>query len=224
MNRTELINLLLHKIGYKKKYLEIGLNNPNDNYFNVQCAYKECVDPYTYIECDYSDADTSFDREYVKEHVLTYQMTSDDFFRQNTKKYDVIFIDGLHIAEQVVRDIQNSLVCLNENGYIIVHDCLPICEEHQLEDRQSVTWNGSTWKALPNLSMIDGVTFRIVEMDEGCAIIQKYKDDLDFSKYKASDLEYNEVFTNNRIRNSILHVISPYEFLEIYECVINQNI
>lgn len=212
MHRSELINHLIWKVGYNKAYLEIGLDNPENNYFKIQCANKESVDPYLNLEID-----QNFDIEYAKEKVLTYKMTSDDFFIQNTKKYDVIFIDGLHKGVQVVKDIQNSLNYLNPGGYVIVHDCLPINEESQTEERgTAVHWNGSVWKAIPNLSMIDGISFRVVDTDEGCAIIQKYKNNLDFSKYKVSDLQYNEVFNNIKIRNSILHVISQDEFFEIY--------
>ena len=33
------------------------------------------------------------------------KITSDDFFKQNKNKYDCVFIDGLHIYDQVKRDI-----------------------------------------------------------------------------------------------------------------------
>ena len=57
-------------------------------------------------------------------------MTSDEFFdflRTNEfdRKYDVIFIDGLHKSYQVKKDILNSLQFLNPKGYIVLHDCNP---------------------------------------------------------------------------------------------------
>ncbi len=37
-------------------------------------------------------------------------MTSDDFFRQyQGPPFDLIFIDGLHLSEQVLTDVRNSL-------------------------------------------------------------------------------------------------------------------
>jgi hypothetical protein len=42
-------------------------------------------------------------------------MTSDEFFEINKSTYDIIFIDGLHIDEQVERDIINGLKILNLN-------------------------------------------------------------------------------------------------------------
>ncbi len=41
-------------------------------------------------------------------------MTSDDFFRQyQGPLFDLIFIDGLHLSEQVLTDIRNSLQWLS---------------------------------------------------------------------------------------------------------------
>ncbi len=56
---------------------------------------------------------------------INYEMTSNEFFaleKIQNKKYDVIFIDGLHETTQVDIDIQNSLKHLNEGGFILLHD------------------------------------------------------------------------------------------------------
>ena len=45
MNRTEIINRLIEKSNYKN-YLEIGLDNPDNNYNHIVCENKECVDPF----------------------------------------------------------------------------------------------------------------------------------------------------------------------------------
>ena len=55
----------------------------------------------------------------------THRKTSDDFFIDNTKNFDVIFIDGLHTYEQCQRDCINSLKFLNPRGVILFHDFLP---------------------------------------------------------------------------------------------------
>ena len=55
-----------------------------DGFFPNQC-YKISVDP-----------------EKNSEH-LTHEMTSDEFFEQNTDKFDVIFIDGLHHSDRSIR-------------------------------------------------------------------------------------------------------------------------
>ena len=144
-------------------------------------------------------------------------MTSDDFFAQCNKKYDLIFIDGLHIADQVRRDIINAYNHLNEGGFIIIHDCLPPFEARQFEDNyedmvnRGLGWNGSTWKALPNLDKA-GLDFQVLDIDEGCGII-KYDGPKDFSNYTVTDLSYNDVFLDTDVRNKIMHVKSIQEFL-----------
>ena len=54
-----------------------------------------------------------------------YQMTTDEFFEQNTEKFDIIFIDAWHRFDQVKIDFENSLKCLEERGIIFFHDTDP---------------------------------------------------------------------------------------------------
>ena len=96
MNRTEIINRLIEKNNYKN-YLEIGLDNPDNNYNHIVCDDNECVDPF--FEYDHNngfDVNISNFEDIIK-NTLTYRMSSDEFFQKNHKKYDIIFIDGLHI-------------------------------------------------------------------------------------------------------------------------------
>ena len=110
MTRTEIINSLIHEYNYKS-YLEIGVNTPSQpgyNWIGVKIPVKHGVDP---------NVETTF------------KMTSDEFFKNHiAQKYDIIFIDGLHLFEQVYKDIINSLLYLNDNGTIVVHDCNPLEE------------------------------------------------------------------------------------------------
>ena len=53
-------------------------------------------------------------------------MTSNDFFKNNNKQYDVIFIDGDHCAQQVRQDIFNALNALSPQGIILLHDVFPL--------------------------------------------------------------------------------------------------
>jgi len=49
-------------------------------------------------------------------------MTSNEFFMTNSKKYDLIFVDGDHSSNQVKIDINNSWNILNKGGYLILDD------------------------------------------------------------------------------------------------------
>jgi hypothetical protein len=57
-------------------------------------------------------------------------MTSDAFFASQTaflaqRGIDVALIDGLHCYGQVVRDVENTLRYLRDDGVIVLHDCKP---------------------------------------------------------------------------------------------------
>ena len=54
--------------------------------------------------------------------VETFKGTSDNFFLNYKEKFDVIYVDGSHEADQVYKDIKNSWNILNINGILICDD------------------------------------------------------------------------------------------------------
>lgn len=196
MTRTELINGLIQKNNYTT-YLEIGVNTssqPGYNWIGVEIPVKHGVDP---------NVDT------------TYKVTSDEFFEKYiTQKYDIVFIDGLHLHEQVYRDIVNSLKYLNDNGIIVVHDCNPITEITQRRDRVTDAWHGDVWKAIVQLRTENSnIEIYTVDTDEGCGIIKKGNQELltidnTLNMYDYSFLEKN--------RQKALNLISIYEFKKLF--------
>lgn len=126
-------------------------------------------------------------------------------------KYDIIFIDGLHHEDQVDRDIQNSIKHLNENGFIILHDCNPINESHQIAPRISKLWNGDVLKSI--------VKFRASKNDLGCITINSDQGLGVISKRLTknnitlkNDLTYENLEKN---RDSWLGLISYNEFKKL---------
>ena len=208
-DRSQLINYLIKTYNFKT-YLEIGLDD-GYNFKRIECESKESVDPY--FQDDHSKYDLTFndDLPYEIKSMLTYRMTSDDFFKQNNKTYDIIFIDGLHTEEQVGKDIINSLKILNSPGFIVVHDCLPRSYEAQLIPRIQGEWNGTVWKAIVELSKT--LDIKIWEGDYGCGIIKKPESIENLEYPKPSTLEWNEfvleipkyvkVIDKNTIENEI---------------------
>jgi len=196
MTRTEIINSLISKYNYKS-YLEIGVNTPSQpgyNWIGVAAEIKHGVDP---------NVDT------------TYRMTSDEFFEKHiSQKYDIIFVDGLHIFEQVYLDITNSLEHLNENGVIVVHDCNPVTEITQRRVRVSDAWHGDVWKAIVKLR-IENTNIEIctVDTDEGCAIIIKGTQELLKISEDVNVYEYSFLSDN---RKEALNLISISEFIQKY--------
>jgi hypothetical protein len=196
MNRTELINRLIKKYKYKS-YLEIGVNTPAQpgyNWVGVEIETKHGVDP---------NVDT------------TYRMESDTFFNEHiSQKYDIIFVDGLHLFEQVYKDIVNSLENLNENGVIVVHDCNPITEITQRRLRASDSWHGDVWKSIVKLRMENpNLEISTVDTDEGCGIIRKGKQELLVVESGVDTYHYNFLKEN---RKKALNLITVDEFTKKY--------
>ena len=171
VKRSEIINFLLNKINRETNYLEIGVRNPEDNYSKIKSTNKYSVDPG--IEFDKNPVD--------------FKMTSDDFFSYLDQdkvlskdiRFDVVFIDGLHLAEQVDRDIINSLRYLKEDGFIVLHDCNPPTEWHSRENyyyrmTPAVSeWNGTTWKAFLKWRYDNSVESCCIDTDWGVGVISK---------------------------------------------------
>lgn len=217
MIRTDIINNLINRYNFNS-YLEIGIDMAS-NYLQVNCRNKECVDPYDFQEGkEYKDLfsmeENAGIKKYIENNILTYKMTSDEFFSKlpADKMYDIIFIDGLHTEEQVGKDIINSIKHLNAGGFIVVHDCLPTSYESQLEDRESGIWFGSTWKAIPMLKF-QGIPYFTVDTDCGCCIIQFDGDKNSLYYPQKAPYDYNDVFSNMLIRNIVMSVITEEQFL-----------
>lgn len=197
MTRSQIINSLISKYKYTD-YLEIGVNTPAQpgwNYDSVKVKNKDGVDP---------NPETS----------ANYVITSDDFFANHiNKKYDIIFVDGLHIFEQAHRDIVNSLNHLKENGTIVVHDCNPKSEITQRRDRASSVWLGDVWKAILKLRIENpNIEISTVNTDYGCAIIRKGNQEL-LKANQNKDIYNYKFFKKNR--REILNLISVKEFKNI---------
>lgn len=122
--KHEIINEIIEREGYKY-YLEVGYELGN-NFKEIKCKDKLSVDTN-------GKADIT--------------AKSDDFFKDNDKTFDVVFIDALHHADQVRKDIINSMKCLSEDGVIILHDVLPSSKEMQEVPRVQKEWTGDCWRA-----------------------------------------------------------------------------
>ncbi len=195
MYRTEIIQKLINKIN-AKHYLEIGLG-PGINFNGINCDYKVSVDPNPTVGN------------------ISFTLTSDDFFKQNTEKFDVIFIDGLHYSEQVYKDIINSLNVLNDGGYIICHDMNPHSEIIQRYPQAipESEWTGDCWKAWVKLrSERSNIEMFVIDSDYGCGIITKGEQNL--IKFD-NELTY-EYLDNNR--EYLLNLITIEDFKQLYQC------
>ena len=143
------------------RYLEIGC--AGDELFNaVMAADKVGVDPV---------------------RGGTHRTTSDAYFASNPEaRFDVIFIDGLHLYDQVRRDLVNALAALTPGGWIALHDSFPRdwLEEHV---PQIVTsgWTGDGWKVAFELLETEGVEFRLVAIDHGVLVVKPLREGVELA-------------------------------------------
>ncbi|WP_326545306.1 class I SAM-dependent methyltransferase [Mycolicibacterium sp. ND9-15] len=119
-----------------------------------------------------------------------FEMTSDAFF-VNEKAFleergiDVALIDGLHTYGQVVRDVENTLRYLRDDGVIVLHDCNPAsaligypaaskADFRAQNHWWNVTWSGDVWKAIVYLrSTRDDLRVAVLNCDRGVGVIRK---------------------------------------------------
>ena len=109
----------------------------------------------------------------------THRLTSDDFFRDNPDaRFDVVFIDGLHLYDQVRRDLVNALRVVRTGGWIAVHDLLPRdwIEEH-VPPLSTAAWTGDGWKVAFELIASPDVDFRLLAIDHGVGVLRVLADE-----------------------------------------------
>lgn len=155
VTRTSIINWLISHQDYRS-YLEIGVGQ-GANFGAVQCIDKTGVDPAL---GRYSFA------------TPTHRMTSDEFFANNRRKFDLVFIDGLHHEEVVWRDLCNALTVLSPGGMVVCHDLNPSNEQMQRVPREAEVWTGDCWKAWVRMRLERPYLLMLVcDTDMGVGII-----------------------------------------------------
>lgn len=209
-NRYDIINFL-SKTYYDHdcSYLEIGTEYPQNCFDLILSKKKTSVDP-SKISAD------------VK---IDYLMTSDNFFSdledgktEFTKdfKWDIIFIDGLHLAEQVYKDIQNAVK--HCSGFIILHDCAPsnfynAHSDYEFFQKNRHEWNGSTWKAFYKYRTETNLKTYTIYTDHGLGVIDINK------TTKPIQLE-NPWFEFGKFKQNMKHdlnLISVDEFVNMHK-------
>lgn len=205
--RTDLLNHLIKKHNLKR-YLEIGVQNPMQNFDKIECDYKVSVDP---DENAYATFCMTSDQFFKNVGVLRQRFGGEDsksiFINKKLEDcFDIVFIDGLHTADQVKKDFTNALKILSSNGFIVLHDCNPLLEEHTIVPRPTKTghWHGDVYKFASLLSSYEN--FNTVDIDCGCGVWKN-----NGSYLVASNAEYSWAeFSENR--KELLNLFSWDEF------------
>ena len=109
-------------------YLEIGVDH-GDTFLPLRAARKVGVDPrFNFARPLGAPADAGVD---------LHEVPSDVYFAEiarPTDVFDVIFLDGLHVAEQTIRDLLNAVMFLADDGVIVIDDVVPESYHASLRD------------------------------------------------------------------------------------------
>ena len=162
----------INTVEKKLEYLEIGAYEGRSTIFvceNFQNIKVTVVDPY--IEYDEMDAvvkNSNMEEVFERfkqntfnfsERIDIYRNSSEDFFKKNIKKFDIIYIDGSHFYLDVKNDLINSLKIIKKNGIIILDDF--IWDHYEKIQENPIGGILPTIQANPNLK-IESISNQII--------------------------------------------------------------
>ena len=196
--RHEVLNTIIDTYNYNS-YLEIGVEN-GITFKNIKLdmSKKVGVDP---------------DPTYKEENIIL--KTSDVFFKENNKIFDIIFIDGMHQLEYVYNDFFNSINCLTPKGSIVIDDVLPMNEREQYKIpiehyynngilKYGESWTGDVWKFIYFLLLHYQFDFSVYNFTNG------YRGMIHIYNFK------NEI--NDEIDNTkVIETMNSYEYNTDYD-------
>lgn len=195
MKHTEIINSIIKKNNLQQ-YLEIGVFNVDHNFNKIEVPFRIGVDP--------ADVGTS-------KHAVC-KTTSDEFFDVSSIEFDMIFLDGLHHADQLKKDFENSLNRLKVGGFILMHDCNPTdikwtCVPRTINGIRQGEWTGDCYKFASNLHSYNSIDFVTIDTDYGCCLI--WKDEIKKAKKEFTEITWEEFCENKK---ELINLISLDEF------------
>ena len=98
------------------------------------------------------------------------------------------------------KDILNSISCLNHEGVIILHDCLPSKIWNQIVPQIYGHWNGDVWKAIVESRKSKYMDVYTCYADYGIGVIIKRpnRNLLDNLDKDSSSLKFHDYFHNHK--------------------------
>ncbi len=157
----------------RPRYLEIGVDT-GVVFLHVRAARKTGIDPV--------DAVPTLKRLLHPNTLIRgrlQQTTSDEFFASltPTEQFDVIFVDGDHGYQQSLRDVENALEHVADDGVVLVHDCYPPSAQAASVDPRDAgggTWCGEVWKTIVTLRATRrDLTVEVMNTDFGVGVIHR---------------------------------------------------
>ena len=137
----------LHEALTPRCYVEIGIG-PGDSLALVRPdTHAVAIDPAPRIE-----------QPIACDRLSLFETASDAFFADPAATasiapggFDLAFIDGSHVFEQVLEDFLNLERYAAPDAVIVLHDTLPLDAATASADRATTFWSGDAWKAVAAL-------------------------------------------------------------------------
>jgi hypothetical protein len=202
--RWEIINAIAEHTG-AARYLEIGVEQ-GECLSLVNVKEKWGVDPGVTIDG-------------VKQCSFFSPMKSLDFLSRLPKgiTFDMIFIDGEHLALTVFQEVVAALSRLSPKGVILLHDCNPHFEYLQKVPPERGDWTGDVWKAIAQIRSSAHVHCRVIDADYGVGIIIPQRDGspaYDAPVLPARPLEWSDLKSD---RKRLLGLTPHWEWMEWFK-------
>ena len=174
VSRAEVVQTFLNHFK-APRYLEVGVSR-GKTFFELSAGLKVAVDPVFQFE---PQAQTDPSARYFQE-------PSDAWFARqpSAPAFEVIYLDGLHTAEQTLRDLMNAVDRLTPDGVIIIDDVIPSDEAAALPDQDacmarraatgdpSVAWMGDVFRLLYFIdTFMQSWTLQVVADNHGQAVL-----------------------------------------------------
>lgn len=209
----------LRPLGYKETHLQRALDvRGADTYLEIGVRTGEClrrVRAARKIGVDPVRAGLMLD---LRRGELMLQMTSDEFFDTEAaallaeRPVDVALVDGLHHAEQALRDLLHLERWMAPGGVVFLHDCNPTTPARADRVPPGVgSWNGDVWKVAVYLARArPDLDFTCFDCDEGLLAVRGFTPDpppLDAAALQAAlELGYADL---ERDRSAVLRLRPP---------------
>lgn len=199
MFRYDVVNAVAERIG-ARRYLEIGVQR-GEAFRQIRVTEKVGVDPDPGAPA-------------------TVTLTSDRYFASipPSDQFDLVFVDGLHHADQVLVDIGNALRHLSPGGAIVVHDCDPPNEMAGRREMCRGCWCGDVWRGWLRARLLYPELYcAVVDTDLGCGVMLPRSfadpvpapydvdtpDSIDWTEYRSRRAEYLNLITVDQFRSLV---------------------
>jgi hypothetical protein len=137
---------------------------------------------------------------------------------------EIALVDGMHEYAYALRDVENILGYLSDDGVIIMHDCNPKTKEEAgtYNEWKAIgktgQWNGDVWKTIVHLrSFRNDIDVFVLDCDQGLGMVTKRKpeNNLNFSLQEIKSFTYKDFDANRERWINLKPVNYIYEYFKL---------